>query len=577
MKFLTFKLILDNENNLKDGNLNEQLDEYYNLSIQLPDNSEIHNDLGIIYALSQNYTEAFQEISTALKLNPTLGKALNNRAIIIQKQLLANTQIYSDFSLALSYVNEEEKITIYYNWGLALLKCYKYKSAANKFAHVLQLDPNHQKALIELGGALAHTRPHEAIQHLKQILVYNSQNGHVFNYLGYAYCKIDQVKNGIAAFSHALLLECKDEDINLNLGKSYYILGEYNMALIFLNKAARSNIISPKINFQIGLMQIECNQYDLAKIAFERVIKIIPNSTKALLKLASIHLVTDTNDRLGKAEGLFRKALEYDAQSFDASFGIGKLKLTQNKLVDAQTYLQQAVHIDPHSCIANYFLGSVLYKRYALADAHEYFTHALSLNANYIEAHIGLAEVKLKLGDKLGAILHFRKVLEMQDTNVVAQNGIGTIYMSQGYYDNAQYYFSKTLQTAFANIEANLSCGIIEYYKGKYKLAQKYFNAILYRTWDHYEASLYNAYCYMKLKDIGNAIYFFKNALRQNPDNLTIRKHLHELSQSISNVLEKEAALDKNLPDTEDLFLFPPEDNQDSPLLISDITNTVSE
>ncbi|MEI6915268.1 MAG: tetratricopeptide repeat protein [Armatimonadota bacterium] len=160
---------------------------------------------------------------------------------------------------------------------------------------------------------------------------------------------------------------------------------------------------------QIGDMRLRGSQYDLAREAFESVLKMQPKSATANLRLGSVYYIMagsekDTAPYLAKSEAAYRAVLAVEPNSDVATYNLGRVAIRNRKLAEARTLLTKAIALNPKNAAAYNELGILSENEKKLDDAEKNYRKAVELAPDKSQPHLNLARVRLAKGDRTGAI-----------------------------------------------------------------------------------------------------------------------------------------------------------------------------
>ncbi len=96
-------------------------------------------------------------------------------------------------------------------------------------------------------------------------------------------------KEAIRSFRTALETGRADPYIMNDLGRLYYLEGDYQQALNILNAAVQMDSDNPDINFHIGLIHMELGALEKAIKSFERTVLKYPDHEQALYYLGQVY------------------------------------------------------------------------------------------------------------------------------------------------------------------------------------------------------------------------------------------------------------------------------------------------
>ena len=176
------------------GKLDEAMASFQ-AAVQLePDNEYAHNQLGIIYAKKERFTDAFQEFSIVAKIDQ------NN-------------------TFALMWL------------GVLNLQKNNLDQGYENFQKIIQADPTHADAYYYL-GAIYNIRhnPAKAIEYLKKSRDADAEEADTHFRLGKAFRQVDMIKNAQLEYGRVLELNKSYNAARNELGWLYYNAGDFPAA-----------------------------------------------------------------------------------------------------------------------------------------------------------------------------------------------------------------------------------------------------------------------------------------------------------------------------------------------------------
>ena len=137
-----------------------------------------------------------------------------------------------------------------------------------------------------------------------------------------------------------------------------------------------------------GIAAFEKGNFQGAKEAYERVLKVEPNNLAALVNLGT------TEYRLGnieEAERLLRRSLQIKADNPTAWLNLGMIFLGRNEPMRALAAVAQAVVQEPNDPVARNYLGVAAGRNRWFDAAESELRRAIELRPDYADAHFNLA------------------------------------------------------------------------------------------------------------------------------------------------------------------------------------------
>lgn len=122
-------------------------------------------------------------------------------------------------------------------------------------------------------------------------------------------------------------------------------------------------------------------------------------------------------DKLRKAEGALKEALNLRPNLADAYISLARLYERWDKLPDAQKSLEEAAKILPSNVNIAYEYGRILFNNKNAAEAEKQFQKVIRLVPDHANAHYSLAIIYIQKNDKAKAIAELEKTLQITGPN----------------------------------------------------------------------------------------------------------------------------------------------------------------
>lgn len=137
-----------------------------------------------------------------------------------------------------------------------------------------------------------------------------------------------------------------------------------------------------------GIAAFEKGNFQGAKEAYERVLKIEPNNLPALVNLGTTEYRLGNND---EAERLLRRSLQIKADNPTAWLNLGMVYLGRDEPMRALAAVAQAVVHSPNDPVARNYLGVAAGRNRWFDAAESELRRAIELRPDYADAHFNLA------------------------------------------------------------------------------------------------------------------------------------------------------------------------------------------
>ena len=308
-----------------------------------------------------------------------------------------------------------------------------------------------------------------------------------------------------------------DFDYYNTKGLEYYYSGDSKGALNYFNKAIEINPKNAQVYNNIALCYLQLNDFDNAKTALNKALRVDKNFNLTYLNLA-------------KYEALKNNALKKPGKQTDT-----------NK--QREKYLKEALKVNPNSKYAylelgNYYLEN---KDYALANSN--FKNAVLIDGNFYEALMGLGISYVEEGNLSDGIKALRKASTASGAAVKNPDMLyylAKICVANANFNEAKKYLTDAIKQG-ENHNYYFELGKIYYSENDYSSAQNAFKKAMELDLDfELEADIYNYLGLIEYKnfDTEQAIYMFKKAIELDPKRAM---YLYNLAQAYRSLGDKNA------------------------------------
>ncbi len=210
--------------------------EHYSNAIKLnPQMVSAYNNRGAAYSDTGAYDCAIEDLSKAIELNPNDAKAYTNRGAAYSERS-ENDRAIEDLNKAITLNSNNAKA--HNNRGLAYLSIGAYDRAIEDLNKAIELDPNDAEAYNNRGNAYGGTGEIDhAIKDLNKAIELDPNNAEAYNNRGIAYGSKGEIDQAIADYNKAIELNRDYAEAYNNRGDTYSDTGAYDRAIEDLNKA----------------------------------------------------------------------------------------------------------------------------------------------------------------------------------------------------------------------------------------------------------------------------------------------------------------------------------------------------
>ena len=270
-----YHLYLDQGTNALKAETYTQAVAYFSLSMELnATDPTLYSLMGEAYAKSGDFSTAIGHYRKALQLNPGDAEAIKNLA------------------------------WGYNNLGVELSRGQRWQEAINSYHQALQLMPDSDIRVNLVGAYWKRANAYRetgnvnnAIEAYDKLLEFDSDSVDAHSLLGDLYLKKGEYPQAINEFHAALESAPDDTQVRRNLVAVYHQYGQilerqkrYREAI---DQLQRGLVLEPEhINLRLSLAYVHqnTNNFDAAKIAFEKILEIDADNSQAKKELINLHI-----------------------------------------------------------------------------------------------------------------------------------------------------------------------------------------------------------------------------------------------------------------------------------------------
>ncbi len=368
------------------GEYLEAKKHFFNLLQEDPNNIEILNTIGLIFANEENYIKAIEFFSKAIsisdnvkfikynrglsyhklnqldnalidysdeiKINPNYPDVWYNRAIIYEKLFNYEESIKNyDTVISLNPNNKEA----FHNKGLVLISLNKYQESIQCFDSAILIDSDYQDSYLSKSEALVRMMLYsKAIEVLKKYISIDNKAYIVWFNLGTIYLKINEYENAINSLLNAVTINPLFEEAYLNLGNAYKFKGDFINSLTSYNKSLEinKNYFDALINKGVLFQEFMLNKN--AMECYENAISLNQMSAAAWLNKGNLfHNLKKYSDAIS----CYQQALSIDNSMPEIYFSIGKTLVQMGEYQESIFFFDKLIQINPEH---PYLFGEII-------------------------------------------------------------------------------------------------------------------------------------------------------------------------------------------------------------------------
>jgi tetratricopeptide (TPR) repeat protein len=353
-----------------------------------PDDPNLQNRIGIVYAQLGEYTEAIQHLQTAISLARTRAAAKIETARMLDRKGDADGAVNAMLESSQSHV--------------------ELSAAHSNLARVYDRLGMHDRVLAQLDQLnydIALSPDFSRFRQPNQPLVPDQ----------IAVRSVDLTNHRLNTAAALILARAQ-------------ALVQARRVSEAMKEYRRLIRIDPQIAMahqQLGLCAVMTNDGAEAITEFQTAVRLDPSDANSHNDLG-LALLSHGDMQAAKLE--FSKALSLQPKHLDAAVNLSNILASQGDAAEAEGILASAASANPKSAIAHNNLATVLSIEGKSKQAVSEFEVALSINPNLASAHYGLGLALMDLQAYPGAIREFKTSLALNPALIDAHNKIELAY-----------------------------------------------------------------------------------------------------------------------------------------------------
>lgn len=169
-----------------------------------------------------------------------------------------------------------------------------------------------------------------------------------------------------------------------------YQLGEYDLALSYLDTASKFSQNDTKIQNLQGMCYIALGDFTKAKSVFENILKVYPNDINAHFGLAELDLFAG---KISGAKSQYNEALKREISNRKALLSLAIISGQLGNFEDAESYIKKALKYYSGEAEVHYFASVLYVMKGDYIAAEKRARIAIEINSNYDKAYELLAKI----------------------------------------------------------------------------------------------------------------------------------------------------------------------------------------
>lgn len=278
----------------------------------------------------------------------------------------------------------------------------KYQQAISALESARLYGSDSEEVLIDLAIAHFDAEQYEkALEPLGKVLGANSQSANAHQMLGKTYFMLGDFDKAAVELLTALRITPNDNDITYTLGLAYLKQHQLAPAQQIYQRMRGQLGDRPQLHIVFGRAYRETGFLGEAIDEFKRAITLDANFPRAHYYLGLTYLLKDGASRMPDAEQEFKIELASNPNEFFANYYLGIIYLMDRKWEPAIGFLQKAVLIEPANADPYFHLGQAYQATERYTEAIEVLRKSIALNPSLSHNDYQVATAHYRLGQSL--------------------------------------------------------------------------------------------------------------------------------------------------------------------------------
>ena len=244
-----------------------------------PDLAEAHNNRGILWHRQGRIAEALAEYERAASLEPGLARAHNNRCLALtQLGRLPEALTACETALAL----DPDYPEALYHSGAVLQMVGRAGQATARFERAVELDPTYAEVHYQLGLARQRAgRLDDAVRQYRIAAELRPRFAEAHNDLGLVLAQTGRLEEAVVAFTRAIEARPAFADASFNLANTLLALGRLDEAVPHFEAALVIRPDDAAAHNNLGVALLELGRAREAAPHFREALRLAPNLGQA--------------------------------------------------------------------------------------------------------------------------------------------------------------------------------------------------------------------------------------------------------------------------------------------------------
>ena len=311
--------------------------------------------------------------------------------------------------------------------------------AESAWLAMAKANPKNAEALAHLGLLEARQERYDAAaEYDRRALALNPNLPGVQLNLGLALFKAGKFSQAIPSFTAELKRHPGDQRMTILLGMCHYGMGDYMVAVPYLQKAAASDPKNLELRLTLAHSCLWSKQYECVEAVAKEILTLNPDSAEADMLTGE---ALDEQGDEASALAQFRAAVQADPHQGNAHFGLGYLLWKKGSFADAAAEFAAEVKNDPTQAQARTYLGDSYVQMEQYSEAEPELKLAVAESPQVAMAHRDLGIVYAKTGRYDAAVAELKRAIALDGKDAATHFQLARTYQSMGRTEEAKAEF----------------------------------------------------------------------------------------------------------------------------------------
>ncbi len=316
-------------------------------------------------------------------------------------------------------------------------------------------------------------------------------------------------------FNKAIEIDSGYPQPYFNGGNSYYVKGDKEKAIEFMQKYAALVPDDELPWFNMGLMHDDLGQKEKAIECYVKAIELKPDYPSALNNLGLLHYQLGQKE---KAIDAYYKSIELKPDYHFPWCNLGIVYDSMGQIEKAIDCYKKSIEFNSDFALSWNNLGLIYERTEQKEKAIEYYTKAIELEPeNHFPWH-DLGRIYASMSQSEKAIYYYNKSIEKKPDFSLSWNNLGVIYYKLGQLENAIECYEKAIKIKSDDYNLWYNLGLSFNKLGETKKAIDSYNKANELNPKDYAVWLELADIYSDLNETEKAEEHYKKSLALNPN-----------------------------------------------------------